>query len=76
MQEADDVQYEEELLRNPFSVKHWQRYIEHKKDAAPEKLNIIYERALLQMPGSYKLWHLYLRFVFLINFMKICNFYL
>ena len=28
----DDIQYEEELLRNPFSVKHWQRYIEHKKD--------------------------------------------
>ncbi|XP_068247345.1 pre-mRNA-splicing factor syf1 homolog [Palaemon carinicauda] len=59
--ETDDLQYEEELLRNPFSVKHWLRYIEHKKDGVPKKLNIVYERALLQMPGSYKLWHLYLR---------------
>lgn len=60
-QETDDLQYEEELLRNPFSVKHWLRYTEHKKDAPPDKLNKVYERALLQMPGSYKLWHQYLR---------------
>ncbi|XP_063848977.1 pre-mRNA-splicing factor syf1 homolog isoform X1 [Scylla paramamosain] len=59
--ETDDLQYEEELLRNPFSVKHWLRYTEHKKDAPADKLNKVYERALLQMPGSYKLWHQYLR---------------
>lgn len=61
LQETDDLQYEEELLRNPFSVKHWLRYTEHKKDAKSDNLNKVYERALLQMPGSYKLWHQYVR---------------
>ena len=59
--EDDDLPYEEELLRNPYSVKHWLRYIEHTKSGKPQKVNIIYERALLQLPGSYKLWHQYLR---------------
>ncbi|RXG52302.1 Pre-mRNA-splicing factor SYF1 [Armadillidium vulgare] len=57
----EDLPYEEELLRNPFSVKHWLRYIDHAKSGKDKKVNIIYERALLQMPGSYKLWHQYLR---------------
>ena len=58
--EADDLPYEEELLRNPGSVKQWLRYIDHKKGNDPKQLNIIYERALQQLPGSYKLWHQYL----------------
>ncbi|XP_074038937.1 pre-mRNA-splicing factor syf1 homolog [Leptinotarsa decemlineata] len=49
----DDLPYEEEILRNPYSVKHWLRYVEHKK-VAPKGVNIVYERALRQMPGSYK----------------------
>lgn len=57
----EDVPYEEEILRNPYSIKHWLRYIEHKKDAPKHGVNIIYERALKELPGSYKLWYNYLK---------------
>ncbi|KAG5876947.1 hypothetical protein JTB14_031318 [Gonioctena quinquepunctata] len=57
----DDLPYEEEILRNPYSVKHWLRYIDHKKAAPKHGVNIIYERSLKQLPGSYKLWYNYLR---------------
>ncbi|XP_065332050.1 pre-mRNA-splicing factor syf1 homolog [Cloeon dipterum] len=57
----DDLPYEEEILRNPFSVKHWLRYIDHKKSGPPNNVNIIYERALKELPGSYKLWYNYLK---------------
>lgn len=56
----EDLPYEEEILRNPHSVKHWLRYIEHKKKAPKFEINLIYERALKQLPGSYKLWYNYL----------------
>ncbi|KAL1497113.1 hypothetical protein ABEB36_008125 [Hypothenemus hampei] len=57
----DDLPYEEEILRNPYSVKHWLRYIDYKKKAPKHGVNIIYERALKELPGSYKLWYNYLR---------------
>ncbi|XP_045482989.1 pre-mRNA-splicing factor syf1 homolog [Harmonia axyridis] len=57
----EDLVFEEEILRNPHSVKHWLRYIEHKKKSSKDELNVIYERALKQLPGSYKLWYNYLR---------------
>ncbi|XP_063242429.1 pre-mRNA-splicing factor syf1 homolog isoform X1 [Bacillus rossius redtenbacheri] len=57
----EDLPYEEEILRNPFSVKHWLRYIEHKKGSPKHRVNIIYERALKELPGSYKLWYNYLK---------------
>ncbi|KAI9561619.1 hypothetical protein GHT06_012579 [Daphnia sinensis] len=56
----EDLAYEEEILRNPYSVKHWLRYCVFKKDAPPAIVNLIYERALKEMPGSYKLWYSYL----------------
>lgn len=56
--EEEDLPYEEEILRNPYSVKCWVRYIEHKKQSP--KVNLIYERALKELPGSYKLWYNYL----------------
>lgn len=76
--EADFV-HEEEILRNPHSVKCWLRYIEHKQDGLPEHLNMVYERALKQLPGSYKLWYKYLRerrrqckeIFYISNFLKI-----
>ncbi|XP_014663513.1 PREDICTED: pre-mRNA-splicing factor SYF1-like [Priapulus caudatus] len=55
----EDLPYEEEILRNPYSVKCWLRYVEHKKEGP--KVNLIYERALKELPGSYKLWYNYLR---------------
>lgn len=42
-------------------MKHWLRYIEHKKKAPKHGVNLIYERALKELPGSYKLWYNYLR---------------
>ncbi|XP_071096632.1 pre-mRNA-splicing factor SYF1-like [Haliotis cracherodii] len=59
--EDEDLPYEEDILRNPFSVKCWLRYLEHKKEAAREVVNMIYERALKELPGSYKLWYNYLK---------------
>lgn len=59
--EESDLPYEEDILRNPYSVKCWLRYIEHKKDAPKNIINMIYERAIKEMPGSYKLWYNYLR---------------
>ncbi|KAG5681125.1 hypothetical protein PVAND_010585 [Polypedilum vanderplanki] len=57
----DDLPYEEEILRNAYSVKHWMRYIEHKRHASKHIINQIYERALKQLPASYKLWYNYLK---------------
>ncbi|KAF5275792.1 hypothetical protein FQR65_LT16525 [Abscondita terminalis] len=57
----DDLPYEEEILRNPYSVKHWLRYIDYKKNAPKHGVNIVYERALKELPGSYKLWYNYLK---------------
>uniref|UniRef100_A0A9I9CRJ1 Pre-mRNA-splicing factor SYF1 n=1 Tax=Cucumis melo TaxID=3656 RepID=A0A9I9CRJ1_CUCME len=57
----DDLLYEEELLRNPFSLKLWWRYLIARAEAPFKKRFIIYERALKALPGSYKLWYAYLR---------------
>ncbi|XP_030852951.1 pre-mRNA-splicing factor SYF1 isoform X1 [Strongylocentrotus purpuratus] len=59
--EEDDLAYEEEILRHPFSVKCWLRYTEHKSKGPPAGLHLIYERALKELPGSYKLWYNYLK---------------
>ncbi|KAH6944400.1 hypothetical protein HPB50_002912 [Hyalomma asiaticum] len=59
--EEDDLPYEEEIIRNPFSVKHWIRYIDYKKDQPKHIINLICERALRELPGSYKLWYNYLK---------------
>ncbi|KAL6990987.1 hypothetical protein U1Q18_009108 [Sarracenia purpurea var. burkii] len=57
----DDLLYEEELLRNPFSLKLWWRYLVARIDTPFKKRSVIYERALKALPGSYKLWYAYLR---------------
>lgn len=57
----EDLAYEEELLRNPFSLKLWWRYLIAKSGTPFKKRAIIYERALKALPGSYKLWQAYLR---------------
>jgi hypothetical protein len=61
--EEDDVAYEEDCIRNPYSLKTWLRYLEHKTKNCTNWLPVylIYERALKQLPGSYKLWHNYLK---------------
>ena len=56
----DDLLYEEEILRNPFSLKLWWRYLIARTEAPFQKRFTIYERALKAIPGSYKLWRAYL----------------
>lgn len=51
IQEEDDLPFEEEILRNPYSVKSWLRYLEYKKEAPRSTVNLIYERALKELPG-------------------------
>ena len=46
-----DVAYEEELLRDPYQIKSWLRYISSKRDAPPTLRYGLYERALKIMPG-------------------------
>ncbi|KAI3904851.1 hypothetical protein MKW92_037633 [Papaver armeniacum] len=57
----DDLLYEEEILRNPFSLKLWWRYLIARKESPFKKRSVLYERALKALPGSYKLWYAYLR---------------
>ena len=64
--EDEDLAYEEEVARNPYSVRAWVRYIAFKQTSnlAPRArafaVDLLYERALRVLPGSYKLWHAYL----------------
>jgi len=57
----EDLLYEEELLRNPYSLKMWWRYIQARTDASAKRRYLLFERALKALPGSYKLWYAYLR---------------
>ena len=54
-QEEADVPYEEEILRHPYSVKCWMRYVEHKTTTGGrnQAVNLIFERALKELPGRY-----------------------
>lgn len=54
MPSDEDLLYEEELLRNPYSLKMWWRYLEARKEAPTQKRHLLYERALKALPGSYK----------------------
>lgn len=54
MPSDEDLLYEEELLRNPYSLKLWWRYLDARKEAPPKRRYLLYERALKTLPGSYK----------------------
>lgn len=58
--DEEDLLYEEELLRNPYALRMWLRYLDARKTASPRKRYLLFERALNALPGSYKLWHAYL----------------
>lgn len=55
-----DLLYEEDILRNAYSLKYWWRYMDAKRGAPARQRNMIAERALKYLPGSYKLWRAYL----------------
>jgi len=45
-QSDDDVPYEEDLLKAPYAIGLWLRYLEHKGSAPPAERFILYERAV------------------------------
>ena len=59
--EAQELQHEEEILRNPYNLKAWWNFLAYKKDSPPITRYVIYERSLKFLPRSYKLWHAYLQ---------------
>jgi pre-mRNA-splicing factor SYF1 len=56
----EDLLYEEDILRNAYSLRYWTRYIDAKKRAPARQRNLVAERALKYLPGSYKIWRPYL----------------
>lgn len=54
MPSEDDLLYEEELLRNPYSLKMWWRYMQARSDAPERRRHLLFERALRALPGSFK----------------------
>jgi pre-mRNA-splicing factor SYF1 len=54
MPKEEDLLYEEELLRNPYSLKLWWRYIQARPNVSAKRRYLLYERALKSLPGSYK----------------------
>ena len=59
---ADDIVYEQDILREPDSIKPWLTYIDYKYQYG-SILNQAYclERACRALPRSYKLWKMYLQ---------------
>jgi len=57
----EDVIFEEELMRSPYSLRLWIRYLDCRKTAPPKQRNMLFERALRALPGCYKLWLMYLQ---------------
>jgi pre-mRNA-splicing factor SYF1 len=56
----EDIPYEEELIRNPYTLQPWLRYLQHKTDRPLHEKVFVLERACRELPGSYKLWKMYL----------------
>ena len=54
MPSDEDLLYEEELLRNPFNLKMWGRYLAARTDAPAKRRYLLFERAIRALPGSYK----------------------
>lgn len=44
LEDGQDLEYEEEIARNPYSLKNWLKYLDAKPNAKPVKRYFIYER--------------------------------
>ncbi|KAF5709275.1 pre-mRNA-splicing factor SYF1 [Fusarium mundagurra] len=63
LQSNEDSVYEQDVIRDPGSVKPWLAYIEFKTHHGTIlEQTYVMERACAQLPRSYKLWKLYLLF--------------
>lgn len=58
--DRQNLQYEDEVVRNPYHLKSWLKYLEHKSTSKVTEIYILFERALKFLPRCYKLWHAYL----------------
>ncbi|KFY22875.1 hypothetical protein V493_06276 [Pseudogymnoascus sp. VKM F-4281 (FW-2241)] len=57
----EDTIYEQDILRDPESIKPWLEYINFKlRHGNLHEQAYVLERACLQLPRSYKLWRMYL----------------
>lgn len=60
---SEDTIYEQDILRDPGSVKPWLSYIDAKQQqGSMYEQAFVMERACKQLPRSYKLWKMYLDF--------------
>ncbi|KAL8800651.1 MAG: hypothetical protein Q9182_005021 [Xanthomendoza sp. 2 TL-2023] len=60
---SDDIVYEQDVIRDPASIKSWLTYIDYKfQYGSPLERAFVLERACLHLPRSYKLWKMYLEF--------------
>lgn len=57
----NDEIYEQDIIRNPGSIKPWLDYAHFKRQyGSPLEQSFVLERACITLPRSYKLWKLYL----------------
>lgn len=60
---SEDAIYEQDILRNPGSIRPWLTYIDYKmRNGTIHEQAFIQERACIRLPRSYKLWKMYLDF--------------
>lgn len=60
---TEDALYEQDILRNPGSIRPWLTYIDYKmRNGTVHEQAFVQERACIQLPRSYKLWKMYLEF--------------
>ncbi|KAL8938086.1 MAG: hypothetical protein Q9216_004084 [Gyalolechia sp. 2 TL-2023] len=58
---SDDIVYEQDIIRDPASIKPWLSYIDYKYQyGILLERAFVLERACLHLPRSYKLWKMYL----------------
>lgn len=66
-----DIQFEKQLLKDPYDLKSWLAYIDHKQNETGNNLTdvalkqgtfSVLRRATNSLYGSYKLWNLYLTY--------------
>jgi len=55
-----DIAYEDEISRNPYSIKIWTSYMKALEKAPANVRYLNYERSLKAMPACYKIWNMYL----------------
>ncbi|KAK5059704.1 pre-mRNA-splicing factor syf1 [Exophiala bonariae] len=60
---GEDAIYEQDILRNPGSIRPWLTYIDYKvRNGTIHEQAFVQERACIRLPRSYKLWKMYLEF--------------